>query len=53
MGNAESLKKLEYATSNNNDYLDSQNLTYTYLFKPLQNDFTYYKEIDMTSDNTP
>ena len=52
MGNAESLKKLEYATSNNNDYLDSHNLTYNYLFKPLRSEFAYYKEMDMTSDNT-
>lgn len=52
MGNSESLKKLEYATEYNNDYIDSHNLTYNYLLKPMRNEFTYYKEIDMSSDNS-
>lgn len=53
MGSSESLQKLQYATRQNDEYLDYANLTYSYLLRPMKNDFTYYKEMDMKSDNTP
>lgn len=51
MTTSEQLQKMTNAVADNDEYLEQNNLTYAYLFKPLKQDWAYYKEIDMSSDN--
>lgn len=51
MTTSEQLDSMSQAVSENEDYMDKNNLTFSYLFKPLKKDWAYYKEIDLSSDN--
>lgn len=51
MTTSDELDKLTNTIEKNDDFLDKNNLTYSYLFKPMVKDFGFYKEIDLSSDN--
>lgn len=51
MTTSETLEKLTNIIEKNEDFLDKNNLTYSYLFKPMVPDFGFYKEIDLSSEN--
>ena len=51
MTTSDELKKLQNTIDANDEFLEKNNLTYSYLFKPMVKDFGFYKEVDMSSDN--